>query len=129
MIAGGRRYPGMLNSASVRAGLQWRQELPRRRGRYEVTGLTFIAVAPDEDKQALTGCNDVAPLKAWVVHGASVGGFSLRSVGRRGIRRLRTRLRNEFLGAAAGVLHALLPLIAGKLGVGKVLQLLRGTVP
>src|SRR5882672_1043778 len=72
------------DSASVRRGLHWRRELPRRRCRHEVTGLTFVAVAPDEDEEALAGCNDVAPLKAWVVHGALVRGFGVRLVERSG---------------------------------------------
>jgi hypothetical protein len=43
--------------------------MPRIRGRQEIGSLTPLAVAPDKNKEALAGCNDVAALKAWIVHG------------------------------------------------------------
>ena len=88
-------------------GSRW---LARRRDWDEVTRLTLFAAAPDEDQEALAGCNDIAALKAWVVHRPLIRSFGVLLVGWQRIRCLRTRVRNEFLGSAAGVLHALLPL-------------------
>ena len=96
-------------------------------GRQEVARLTPLAVAPDKDKEALAGCNDVAALKAWIVHGPLIRSFGVFLTGWRRIRRLPAGIRDEFLRAAPGVLHAPLPLLAAKRGVGKVLQLLRET--
>src|SRR6266576_891622 len=106
-------------------GSRW---LARRRGWHEVARLTHFAIAPDEDQEALAGCNDVAALKAWVVHRPLIRSCGVRLVGWR-IRRLRTRVRNEFLGPAAGVPHALLPLLTCQGGVRKILRILRVTVP
>ena len=88
-------------------GSRWRA---RRRDWDEVTRLTHFAIASDKNKEALAGCNDVAALKARVVHRPLIRSFGVLLVGWRRIRRLRTRVRNEFLGSAAGILHALLPL-------------------
>src|SRR5258708_595755 len=95
--------------------------------RQEVARLMLFAFAPDEDNEALAGCNDVASLKAGVVHGPLVCSFGVLLIGWRRVCRPRTRVRDEFLRPATGVLHALLPLPTRKRGVRKVLQLLRET--
>ena len=98
-------------------------------GRHEIAGLTLFAVAPDEDKEAVAGCNDVASLKARVAHGPLICSLCVLLVGRRRIVLMRTRVGDEFLRPAAGVLDALLPLLARQGGVGKILRLLRATRP
>src|SRR5450631_2912832 len=110
---------------------EWVCLIPRRRGGYKDTRLTRIAVAADEDKEALAGCNDVTRLKAWVVHGVSVGGFGVLLAGvLRWMRigRAGTGIRDEFLGPTARILHTLLPLLGRKRGVREVLGLLCQTV-
>jgi hypothetical protein len=47
------------------------------RGWEEVAGLVLFVVVPDEDKKAPAGCNNVARLKAWVVHGPLVCSFGV----------------------------------------------------
>src|SRR5258707_12727302 len=105
-------------------GSRWRA---RRRDWDEVTRLTHFAIASDKNKEALAGCNDVAALKARVVHRPLIRSFGVLLVGWRRIRCLRTRVRNEFLGAAAGGLHALLALATRKSCVRQALQILRAT--
>jgi len=95
--------------------------IQRFRSRQEVTGLTLFAVAPDEDKEAPAGCNDVASLKARVVHGPLICSLGVFLVGWRRIVLMRTRVGDEFLRPAAGVLDALLPLLAREPGIRKVL--------
>jgi hypothetical protein len=94
-------------------------------GRQEVAGLARFAVAPDKDKEALAGCNDVASLKAWVVHGPLVCSCGVFFIGRRWVCGLRAGIRHEFLRPALSVLHALSPLLGGKRCVRKVLRILR----
>src|SRR5712672_1138785 len=105
-------------------GSRWRA---RRRDWDEITRLTHFAIASNKNKEAPAGCNDVAALKAWVVHRPLISSFGVLLVGWRRIRCLRTRVRNEFLGSAAGILHALLPLLTCQRGVRKILQILRVT--
>jgi hypothetical protein len=96
------------------------RRIPCFGGRQEVTRLTLFTVAPNEDKEALASRNDVASLKAWVVHSPLICGLGVLLVGWRRIVLMRTRVGDEFLRPAAGVLNALLPLLARKRGVGKV---------
>ncbi len=49
--------------------------------RQEVARLMLFAFAPDEDNEALAGCNDVASLKAGVVHGPLVCSFGVLLIG------------------------------------------------
>lgn len=77
----------------------------------EVARLVLFAVASDEDKEALARCNDVASLKTRVVHGPLVCGFGVLLGGWRRICRPRTRVLDELLRPAAGLLQALLPLL------------------
>lgn len=49
--------------------------------------MMVFAVTPNEDKKTLSGCNDVASLKAWVVHGPLVCDFGVLLVGLERIRR------------------------------------------
>src|SRR5258708_12791979 len=78
--------------------------------RQEVARLMLFAFAPDEDNEALAGCNDVASLKAGVVHGPLVCSFGVLLIGWRRIFRPRTRVRDELLRPAKGVLHRVVPL-------------------
>jgi hypothetical protein len=88
----------------------------------------FFAVAPDENAETPANCNDVAWPKAWVVHSPLVCSLGVLLVRNLRLYRLVARVRHEFLGSATRVLHALLPLLAGKRGVGKALELLRETI-
>jgi hypothetical protein len=98
---------------------------PRIRSGQKVARLMLFTIAPDEDKEALAGCNDVAASKARVVHGPLVSSFGVLLVCRQRIRLPRPRVADELLGSAASVLHAPPPLLDRKRRVGKVFQLLR----
>ena len=86
--------------------------------RREVTRVALFAVMPVEDEEALAGCNDVAASKARVVHGPLVSSFGVLLVCRQRIRRPRPRVADVFLGSETSVLHAPLPLLDRKRGVG-----------
>jgi hypothetical protein len=83
--------------------------VPRARGWQEITGPMFFAVAPGEDAETPAGCNDVAWPKASVVHSPLVCSLGVLLVRNLRPYRLVARVRNEFLGSATRVLHALLP--------------------
>jgi hypothetical protein len=55
-----------------------------------------------QNKEALAGCNDVAALKAWIVHGPLIRSFGVFLIGWRRIRRLPAGVRDEFLRPAPG---------------------------
>src|SRR5260370_18655558 len=99
-------------------------------GWQEVAGMVLFAVVPDEDKKAPAGCNNVAWLKAWVVHSPLVCSFGvlLIPIGWQRICRLGTCARDEFLRPASRVLHASFPLLSRPSGVRKVCQLLPETM-
>jgi hypothetical protein len=88
----------------------------------------LFVFAPDEDNEALASCDDIASLKAWVVHSPLICSLGFLLIGGRTICGLRTCTRNEFLRPATRVLYALLPLLTGERGISKVLQLLREAV-
>jgi hypothetical protein len=82
--------------------------VPRVRGWQEITGLMFCRLAD--------------------VHSPLVCSLGVLLVRNLRVYRLVARVRNEFLGSATRVLHALLPLLAGKRGVGKAPELLCETI-
>jgi hypothetical protein len=69
----------------------------------------LFAFAPDEDNESLGSCDDIAPLKAWVVHSPFVCSFGVLLVGWRQVRRPRARVSDKFLRPATCILYALLP--------------------
>lgn len=70
----------------------------------------MLFVAANEDDETLAGCNDVAWLKAGIVH-CTVRGFLFLPIWRWWNRGLRSSICDKFLGAQASFLHALLPLL------------------
>ena len=96
-----------------------RRPVPQVRSRQEVVGL-MLFLSPDENHEALAGCNDVAVLKAWVVHSPLARCFGLLLFGRGRNYRLDARVCDKFFGPVARVLDPLLPLLTGQRGVGKI---------
>jgi hypothetical protein len=65
----------------------------------------MLFLSPDENNEALAGCNDVAAPQAGVVHGPLAGRVRLFLFGGRRDCSLRARVRDEFFGPAPCTLH------------------------
>jgi hypothetical protein len=78
---------------------------------------------PWEYNEAMGSCNDIASLKAWVVHGPLVCSFGVLLVGWRRARH--PRVGDKFLRPATRTLYAFLLLFSRQRGVGEALRFLR----
>jgi hypothetical protein len=76
--------------------------------RYEVARLVLF-IAADENDETLAGCNDIALLKARIVH-CAVCRFLFLLIRRWRNQVLRSRIGDKFLRTPASFLDALLPL-------------------
>jgi hypothetical protein len=92
----------------------------------KVARLMLFTCASDEYNEAMGGCNDIASLKAWVVHGPLVCSFGVLLVGWRRARH--PRVGDKFLRPATRTLYAFLLLFSRQRGVGEALRFLRETV-